>query len=72
MVAGVEAIDDAPDEPALAAVEDRQALGPVVPVAARELVDLVAGLAAEELGQVARRRPGRSGPRAPARRAPRR
>jgi hypothetical protein len=49
VVAGVEAIDDAADEPALAAIEDRQALRPVAPRAAGELVDLVAGLAAEEL-----------------------
>src|SRR4051794_13582117 len=52
VIAGVEAVDHAPHEPALAALEDRQPLGPVVPLAVRELVDLVAGLAAEELGQV--------------------
>ena len=39
-------------EPVRQVVEDRQARGPLVPGAAGELVDLVAGLAAEELGEV--------------------
>jgi hypothetical protein len=52
VIAGVEAVHDAAHEPALAALEDRQSLGPVVPRAVRELVDVVAGLAAEELDEV--------------------
>src|SRR3954451_17952265 len=53
VVAGVEAREHATDEPVLAAREDRDALGAFAPLAAGELVDLVAGLAAEQLGEVA-------------------
>src|SRR3954469_19116788 len=52
VVARVEAVDDAPDEPVRQARDDRHALGPIVPLAALELVDLVAGLAAEQLGDL--------------------
>src|SRR3954447_22200105 len=52
VVAGDEALDDPPDEPVRQAGDDRAPLRPLVPLAALELVDLVAGLAAEELGDL--------------------
>src|SRR3954449_5923987 len=54
MVARVEGLDDPAHEPVAAALDDRRALGPLVPVHLRELVDLVPGLAAEQLGEVVR------------------
>ena len=51
MVAGVEALEHTAGEPVLAAVEDRDAVD-VAPRGALELVHLVSGLAAEQLGQV--------------------
>src|SRR5438477_3039485 len=53
MVAHVEPADDGPGDPALHPVEDGDAARPGPPRAALELVDLVAGLAAEQLGQAA-------------------
>src|SRR5437660_6359893 len=47
VVAGVEAVEDATGEPVRAVLEHRDALRPVVPVHARELVEAVVGLAAE-------------------------
>src|SRR3954452_6451734 len=52
VVARVDALDDPPDEPVREALDDRHALRALVPVAALELVDLVAGLRAEQLGDV--------------------
>src|SRR4051794_10719786 len=52
VVAAVDARDDPTDEPVRQALDDRDARRPLVPVAALELVDLVAGLAAEELGDL--------------------
>src|SRR5215211_1570057 len=52
VVARVDALEDPPDEPVRQLVEHRHAARPVVPLAALELVDLVAGLAAEELGEL--------------------
>ena len=51
VVAGVEALQHTAGEPVLAAVEDRDAVH-VAPRRALELVHLVAGLAAEQLGEV--------------------
>src|SRR4051794_37412219 len=53
VVAGVDARKHAPDEPVAAAVEDRDPTGLLVPVDQRELVDLVAGRATEQLREVA-------------------
>src|SRR4051812_50211481 len=52
VVAGGEPLDDPPDEPVRQAGDDRDPLRPLVPLAPRELVDLVARLAAEELGDL--------------------
>src|SRR3954468_9212414 len=52
VVAGGEALDDPPDEPVRQAGDDRDALRPLVPLAPLELVDLVAGLSAEQLGDL--------------------
>src|SRR5436853_294747 len=52
VVADVVARQDRADEPAWAAAEDRHPARPHVPFAARELVDLVAGLAAEQLDEL--------------------
>ena len=51
MIARVGAPQHPADEPVGAVVEDRHAAAPLVPGAARELVHLVARLAAEQLGQ---------------------
>src|SRR5919201_4576804 len=53
VVARVQAPDDASDEPVRAALDDRYAAGTLVPGAVRELVDLVARLPAEQVGEVA-------------------
>src|SRR3954452_4989667 len=53
VIAGAGALQDPPDEPVAAAVGDRHAPRPLVPLDLRELVDLVAALAAEQLGEVA-------------------
>src|SRR3954451_8254435 len=53
VIAGVDALQDPPDEPVAAAVDYRHALRSLVPLDLRELVDLVAGLAAEQLGEAA-------------------
>src|SRR3954462_7198850 len=52
VVAGRQALDDPPDEPVRQAGDDRDPLRPFVPLAPLELVDLVAGLAAEQLGDL--------------------
>src|SRR5215204_3158111 len=52
VIAGVEALDHAADEAVRAGVEQRRAARPGAPRAALELVDLVARLAAEELGEL--------------------
>src|SRR3954453_18533544 len=52
VVAGGEALDDPPDEPVRQAGDDRAPLRPLVPLAPLELVDLVAGLPAEQLGDL--------------------
>src|SRR3954469_10275088 len=52
VIARVDALEHAPDEPVLAAGEDRDALGARVPVGLGELVGGVSGLAAEQLGEV--------------------
>src|SRR3954454_15389302 len=52
VVARDEAFDDPPDEPVRQPGDDRDPVRPLVPLASRELVDLVAGLAAEELGDL--------------------
>src|SRR3954462_14816039 len=52
VAAGDEALDDPPDEPVRQAGDDRDPLRPLVPLAPLELVDLVAGLPAEQLGDL--------------------
>src|SRR5919199_2777214 len=52
VVAGGEALDDPPDEPVRQPGDDRHAVRALVPLAPGELVDLVAGLAAEQLGDL--------------------
>jgi hypothetical protein len=54
VIAGVGPPDHAADEPVRAVVEDRHAVRPLAPGGAGELVDVVAGLAAEQLGQLGR------------------
>src|SRR4051812_24715360 len=54
MVAEVGALEHPADEPVDAGFDDRRALGPLVPRDAGELVDLVPGLAAEQLGELRR------------------
>src|SRR4051812_16308060 len=57
VVAKLLAGDDPPSEPVVALGEDRHPRRPLAPLATGELVDFVAALAAEQLGQLA----GRSG-----------
>src|SRR3954468_4435406 len=52
VVAGGQALEHAPGKPVAARLEHRRASRPLAPGALRELVDLVAGLRAEQLGQV--------------------
>src|SRR3954470_2448312 len=52
VIAGVEPVEHAADEAVRAGVEQRRAAGAGLPPDARELVDLVAGLAAEQLRQL--------------------
>ena len=53
MIAQVDAVEDAPGEPPGALLEHGQAVGPLCPRDARELVGVVAGDAAEVLGEPA-------------------
>src|ERR687885_1371064 len=52
VVAGDEALDDPPDEPVRQPGDDRHAVRALVPLAAGELVDVVAGLTPEQLGDL--------------------
>lgn len=52
MIADIEASDDAPGEPRDGTVEYRQIFRSVAPIATVELVDAVAGLAAEKPRQL--------------------
>src|SRR3954452_1182271 len=54
VVAGIEVVEHAPDEPVPAAFEDRDAAGTGMPRRVIELIGGVLGLTTEQLGQVAR------------------
>src|SRR5215218_11393490 len=54
VIADVDALEDAPGEPVLTALEHGQPARALVPLAVLELVDLVAGLGAEQLREVLR------------------